>query len=147
MEIDPSHLPTDTAALHALVRQLLGTVKSQSLKIAELEARIAKLKRLQFGQSSEKVAHEIEQLELELDVLHEDEAVQAAARPAAVQALIEKPYRKPLPEHLPRQVEVHEPACICPNCGGAMRKLGEDITEVLDYVPASFKSLPRRKPG
>ena len=56
MEIDPNHLPTDTSALQALVRQLLGTVQTQGLKIAELEARIAKLKRSQFGQSSEKVA-------------------------------------------------------------------------------------------
>ena len=146
MEIDPNHLPTDTNALQALVRQLLGTVQAQSLKIAELEARIAKLKRLQFGQSSEKVALEIEQLEQELDALHEEEAVQAMARPAAVQALIEKPYRKVLADHLPRQVEMHEPACICPNCGGAMRKLGEDVTEVLDYVPASFKVIRHVRP-
>jgi transposase len=146
MEIDPNHLPTDTNALQALVRQLLGTVQSQSLKIAELEAHIAKLKRSQFGQSSEKIALEIEQLEQELDALHEEEAVQAMARPAAVQALIEKPYRKALPEHLPRDVTVHEPACICPNCGGAMRKLGEDITEVLDYVPASFKVVRHVRP-
>jgi transposase len=146
MEIDPNHLPTDTNALQALVRQLLGTVQAQSVKIAELEARIAKLKRSQFGQSSEKVALEIEQLEQELDALHEEEAVQAMARPQAVQALIEKPYRKALPEHLPRQIELHEPACTCPNCGGAMRKLGEDITEVLDYVPASFKVIRHVRP-
>jgi transposase len=146
MEIDPNHLPTDTNALHALVRQLLGTVQAQGLKIAELEAHIAKLKRSQFGQSSEKIALEIEQLEQELDALHEEEAVQAMARPAAVQALIEKPYRKALADHLPRQVEMHEPACICPNCGGAMRKLGEDVTEVLDYVPASFKVIRHVRP-
>jgi transposase len=146
MEIDPNHLPTDTNALQALVRQLLGTVQAQSVKIAELEARIAKLKRLQFGQSSEKVTLEIEQLEQELDALHEEEAVQAMARPAAVQALIEKPYRKALADHLPRQIELHEPACICPNCGGAMRKLGEDVTEVLDYVPSSFKVIRHVRP-
>lgn len=146
MEIDPNHLPTDTSALQALVRQLLGTVQAQSLKIVELEARIAKLKRLQFGQSSERVALEIEQLEQELDALHEEEVVQAMARPAAVQALIEKPYRKALPEHLPRQIELHEPACTCPNCGGAMRKLGEDVTEVLDYVPASYKVIRHVRP-
>jgi len=146
MEIDPANLPKDTAALQALVRQLLGTVKNQGLRIAQLEARIAKLKRLQFGQSSEKIAAEIEQLELELDHLHEEEAEAAAARPAAVQKLIETPCRKPLPEHLPREVEVHEPACTCPNCGGAMRKLGEDVTEVLDYVPASFKVIRHVRP-
>ena len=146
MEIDLAHLPEDTQVLQALVRQLVGTVKSQGLKIAQLEARIAKLKRMQFGQSSEKLAREIEQLELELDELHEDEGVRAAERPAPIQALVEKPYRKPLPEHLPREDEIHEPACTCPNCGGAMRRLSEDVTEVLEYVPASFKVIRHVRP-
>ena len=146
MEIDLANLPEDAQALKALVQQLVGTVKTQGLKIAQLEARIAKLKRMQFGQSSEKLAREIEQLELELDALHEEEASAAARRPAAVQKLIEKPYRKPLPEHLPREEEVHEPACACPNCGGALRRLGEDVTEVLEYVPAAFKVIRHVRP-
>lgn len=146
MEIDLANLPTDTDALHVLVRSLAGAVKSQGLKIAQLEARIAKLKRMQFGQSSEKIAAEIEQLELELDDIHEEEGKHAAERPAAVQALVEKPYRKPLPEHLPRQEEVHQPSCTCPNCGGQMRRLGEDITEMLEYVPASFKVIRHVRP-
>ena len=146
MEIDLANLPDDAGALKALVQQLLGTVKTQGLKISQLEARLAKLRRMQFGQSSEKLSREIEQLELELDTLHEDQAREAAERPAVVQKLIEKPYRKPLPEHLPREEEVHEPACACPNCGGTLRKLGEDITEVLDYVPASFKVIRHVRP-
>ena len=146
MDIDLAHLPTDTATLQALVLSLASEVKAKGVKIAQLEARIAKLKRLQFGQSSEKLAHEIEQLELELDELHEDEAAQAAERPAAVQALIGKPARRPLPPHLPREDEVHEPSCTCPNCGGQMRKLGEDVTEVLEYVPASFKVIRHVRP-
>jgi transposase len=146
MDIDLTHLPDDTAALKALVHALANEVKSKGLKIVQLEARIAKLKRLQFGQSSEKIAREIEQLELELDELHEDESAQATERPAAVQALVEKPARRPLPEHLPRQEEVHEPSCTCPNCGGAMRRLGEDVTEVLEYVPASFKVIRHVRP-
>ena len=72
MDIDLAHLPTDTQALQTLVRSLVGEVKAKGLKITQLEARIAKLKRLQFGQSSEKLTREIEQLEL--DELHEDEA-------------------------------------------------------------------------
>jgi transposase len=153
MEIDVANLPEDTDALKALVLTLAGEnaglradVKANALKIAQLEARIAKLRRLQFGQSSEKIAREIEQLELELDELHEDEGIRAAGRPAAVQVLIEKPARRPLPEHLPRQEEVHEPSCTCPNCGGAMRRLGEDVTEVLEYVPASFKVIRHVRP-
>ena len=146
MDIDLAHLPTDTQALQTLVRSLVGEVKAKGLKITQLEARIAKLKRLQFGQSSEKLTREIEQLELELDELHEDEAAQATERPAAVQALLEKPARRPLPPHLPREEEVHQPSCTCPNCGGKMRRLGEDVTEVLEYVPASFKVIRHVRP-
>jgi transposase len=146
MDIDLNHLPNDTQALQTLVRSLVGEVKAKGLKIAQLEARIAKLKRLQFGQSSEKLTREIEQLELELDELHEDEGVLAPERPAAVQALLERPARRPLPPHLPREEAVHEPSCTCPNCGGQMRKLGEDVTEVLEYVPASFKVIRHVRP-
>ena len=146
MDIDLANLPEDTEALQALVRQLAGAVKTQGLKIAQLEAKIAKLKRMQFGRSSEKIAREIEQLELELDELHEEEGARAAERPATVQALVEKPARRPLPPHLPREEEVHEPSCTCPNCGGAMRRLGEDVSEVLEYVPASFKVIRHVRP-
>jgi len=146
MDIDLANLPEDTEALQALVRQLAGAVKTQGLKIAQLEAKIAKLKRMQFGRSSEKIAREIEQLELELDELHEEEGARAAERPATVQALVEKPARRPLPPHLPREEEVHEPSCTCPNCGGAMRRLGEDVSEVLEYVPASFKVIWHVRP-
>jgi transposase len=146
MDIDLANLPTDTEALQALVRTLVGDVKAKALKIAQLEARLAKLKRLQFGQSSEKLAREIEQLELELDALQEEEGAQAAERPAAAEAPIDRPKRRPLPDHLPREEEVHEPSCACPNCGAEMRKLGEDVTEVLEYVPASFKVIRHVRP-
>ena len=53
----------------------------------------------------------------------------------------QKPARRPLPEHLPRE-EVHHPAaCSCPHCGGALRRIGEDVTETLDYVPGRFKVI------
>lgn len=153
MDIDLANLPDDSQALQALVRamadeirELTEEARSKGLKIAQLEVRIAKLKRMQFGQSSEKFAREIEQLELELDELHENAGKRAVGRPAAVQKLVEKPCRKPLPEHLPREEKVHEPSCTCPNCGAEMRKLGEDVTEVLEYVPASFKVIRHVRP-
>ena len=150
MDIDLVNLPSDTESLQALVRVLAGDVKSKGLLIEQLKAQIAKLRRMQFGKSSEKIDHQIAQLELQLDELHEDEGHAAATSPVVVQALIsqapEKPYRKSLPDHLPRQEEVHEPSCTCPNCGGSMRKLGEDVTEVLEYVPASFKVIRHVRP-
>jgi transposase len=147
MEIDLAQLPMDTQDLQALVRQLAGSVKTQALTIAQLKMQIARLRRMQFGKSSEKTAAEIEQLELALDTLHEEEAEQTARQPVAIAtAASEKPCRKPLPEHLPREEQIHEPSCTCPSCGGEMRKLGEDVTEVLDYVPASFRVIRHVRP-
>ena len=55
--------------------------------------------------------------------------------------------RKPLAEHLPRQEVVHEPSGTCPSCGGEMRKVGEDVSEVLDYVPGHFEVIKHVRPA
>ena len=51
-----------------------------------------------------------------------------------------------MPDHLPRHVVEHVTACECPACGGTLRRLGEDVTEVLDYVPASFRVVRHVRP-
>ena len=62
----------------------------------------------------------------------------------------DRPKRKPLPDHLPRQEIVHEPehdgAAPVPACGGDMARLGEDVTEVLDYVPGRFRVIRHVRP-
>jgi transposase len=59
----------------------------------------------------------------------------------------EKPARRALPEHLPRQTEIHQPEQeSCPGCGGELRKLGEDVSEMLEYVPARFKVIRHVRP-
>ena len=52
-----------------------------------------------------------------------------------------EPARRPLPDHLPREETLHPAPCTCPSCGGALRRIGEDITETLDYVPGRFKVI------
>jgi transposase len=53
-----------------------------------------------------------------------------------------KPTRRALPEHLPRETRRHDPKeTTCPQCQGELRKLGEDVAEVLEYVPASFRVI------
>jgi transposase len=55
--------------------------------------------------------------------------------------------RKPLPAHLLRERIVHEPAPACSCCGSTvLRKLGEDVTELLEYVPSSFKVIQLVRP-
>jgi transposase len=47
-----------------------------------------------------------------------------------------------LPAHLPRERLVHPAPAACPCCGGArLRKIGEDVTEMLEHVPASWKVI------
>jgi transposase len=58
-----------------------------------------------------------------------------------------KPARRPLPVELPREVETIAPKQeACPDCGGKLRLLGEDVSEVLEYVPARFKVIRTVRP-
>ena len=109
---------------------------------------------MQFGRSSERLGRRIEQLELRLEELEagEAEAISMAAAEDRPLPLREgnKPKRQPLPDHLPRTQVVHEPeqggACCCPKCGGDMASLGEDVTEVLDYLPGRFQVIRHVRP-
>lgn len=148
-------LPDDIDALKALVlamaqtvQQLETTVASRTQEIERLTLLIAKLKRMQFGRSSEKLARQIEQLQLELEELQTTETEQAPLPAAATTPAERKhPGRRPLPDHLPRDVHEHRPAePACPDCGGAWRVLGEDVSEVLEYVPASFRVVRHVRP-
>jgi hypothetical protein len=63
--------------------------------------------------------------------------------PAAVESAAEaqKPARRQLPPHLPGEELRHPAPCTCPSCGGALRKIGDELTETLDYVPGRFKVI------
>jgi len=138
-------LPDDVDALKALVREQRAQLQGHVAEIEHLKLLIAKFRRLQFGRSSEKLDREVEQLELRLEELQSTEAkAQAASKTEPAQKKI--PTRKPLPEHLPRERVVHAPACTCPECGHEMRQIGEDVSEVLDYVPARFRVIRHVRP-
>jgi transposase len=145
-------LPEDIEALKALVleqrAQLVEQRTQLELNLTEIEhlkLLIAKLKRMQFGRSSERLDREIEQYELRLEELQSTQAQQAAPAKSKAEEKVQ-PVRRPLPEHLPREQVLHQPACTCPDCGAAMRKIGEDVSEVLDYVPARFRVIRHVRP-
>src|ERR1051326_5917300 len=116
-------------------------------EIAKLRFQLARYRRAEFGRSSEKLAREAEQLELAIEALEADQAERLASASPVVGAAIEsavggrEPARRPLPEHLPRAGVIHSAPCTCPTCGGALRRIGEEITETLDYVPGRFKVI------
>jgi transposase len=122
-------------------------VSSARLEIERLKLLLAKARRAQYGQSSERGARLIEQLELQLAELEESTAEEETAaeitapreRAPPPGGSTRKPARRPLPEHLPRERIVYPAPCTCPKCGGPVRKLGEDVTETLECVPRRWK--------
>jgi transposase len=134
------------------VESLKALVLAKQSEIEYLNLMVLKLKRMHFGQRSEKMNADIRQLELRLEDL---ETNQAAAEPLPAQPAIlamnepaaKKPARRPLPAQLPREIETIAPKQkACPDCGGTLRPLGEDVSEVLEYVPARFKVIRTVRP-
>ena len=127
-------------------------LQEQVLRNEQLKARLARLLRERFGASSEKLRGSIEQLELVLEEVKAQIAETAPAEPeqpappATPAKTRKKPARKPLPDNLPREVVQHPAPCACPQCGGSLRPLGEDVTEVLEYVPGSFHVIRHVRP-
>jgi transposase len=116
---------------------------SREREIEHLNLLLVKLHRMQFGRKSEKLQRQIEQLELRLEELEsslrEPESKLPEPAPVTVSSTPAKPARRALPDHLPRQTRTHTPKeTACPQCQGELRKLGADVSEMLEYVPASF---------
>jgi len=142
-------LPDDIETLKRLIIDQQNKLDARDHEIEHLKLLIAKLRRLQFGRSSEKLDAKIGQLELlveELEANRAEQVRQSAAAPTAEVVQRERPVRRALPERLPRETVEHVPACACPDCGATMKRIGEDVAEVLEYVPASFKVIRHVRP-
>ena len=129
-------LPNDPAILKGLVASLASELKFRDILIEKLKHQLVGLRRHQFGSRSES----LDQLELTLE---EEEIARASGDPAeqAAPALAgekRRPKRRPLPDHLPRNETVLSAGDACASCGGRLKRLGEDVTEELEYVPGRF---------
>jgi transposase len=148
-------VPTTAHALPDDIETLKRLLIGRDEMIDKLVAEIARLKRWRFGRSAERMDATLMQLQLaladlqvpthseasdqETETVPVEESTQAAS-PKRTTHLRRVP--RAFPEHLPRETIVHAPAsCTCPDCGATMRKLGEDVSEMLDYVPGYFKVL------
>lgn len=124
-------------------------LRSRGARIEHLKLMVDKLRHALFGKKSEKIVIQLEQLELQLE---EEETTQAEAEAAVervspAQEPKSRTERKPLPEHLRREVVTHVPdGHCCPDCGGQLRQFGEDVSEQLEYIPESFKVIRHLRP-
>jgi transposase len=150
-----AHAQAQLTAAHARLSAASHTEQLLLATIKTLQLQLAVLRRVQYGRSSEKLDEQVAQLELQLEDAQEALGAIALATPVALeplQAMPDKPARKPrtMPEALPREHQRLEPLPIqsdCSHCtGNHWRCVGEDVTEQLHYVPASFKVLRTVRP-
>ena len=156
LAIKTAELAIRTGELTAAKNGLIVT----QLTIEKLKVQLARLRRERFGPSSERLSRAIEQLELALE---EAEAAQAEATapqtpepetpgpdapPSAETPAPAKKKRRTLPPELPRRDIVHMPEGVCKTCGGdERRKVGESVTEVLEYIPSRFEVIRHVRPA
>jgi len=142
MQPDEFIVPDDPSKLRALVDVLMSELKSSHIKITDLEQRLAGMNRHRFGTRSENADQlnlTLENAEIAAKMVAPDDEEAFELTGVADDDAPRKPKRKPLPDHLERNETVLTPSSdSCGSCGGAMRQIGEDATEELEYVPGRF---------
>jgi transposase len=147
--LNPSELKALIVEQHEQILIHHEQLLSRDAEIEHLQLLLAKLRRMQFGRSSEKVNRQIEQLELWLGELEQSRAVEGAesTKPTARETVAARPVRQPLPAHLRRDVQTDLPQHkACPDCGGKLKHLGEDVSEILEYVPERVLVIRQVRP-
>ena len=137
---DVADLPDDVEALKAMLRDAHVEInrhrvelRGRDLLIEKLKLQLSGMARHRFGSSAEG----LQQLQLmleDLEITRSTEVPAGAPEPASK----DKPVRKPLPDHLPRIEQVLETGEACEDCGGKLKRVGEDVTEELEYIPGRF---------
>ena len=168
-DLDRAAFPDDAARLRALLAERDAVIAERDAALAErdahllnarfeiekLKVQLAALRRERYGKSSERLATEIGQLEMLIGDLEEDQAEREAAAEKARRAKSKSDtprqpaVRRPLPEHLPRETVLHEPVLAC-RCGctdpARLARLGDDVTEVLEKIPARLQVIRHVRP-
>jgi transposase len=161
-----ANLPDDPARLKAMVAQLqaenaklTATLRAHDLMVQALRLRIARLKKQAFGKSSERIEREIEQLQLALEDLlvtaaeqgvvanDKDDLHEAPAATSTNTSATARPSRRPrVSADTPRERRELDPGSTCPDCGGALRVVGEDVSEILEMITAKLKVIEIARP-
>jgi transposase len=152
MPDDPTVLKGMIAALQAENAKMSATLRAHDLLVQALRIRIAKLQKQKFGASSEKIEREIEQLELalkdlrvataEADDTPPDDEDAPDTKDQAPETAEPKQRRRPkVSKDTPRERRELDPGDSCPDCGGDLRVVGEDVSELIDMIAAQLKVI------
>lgn len=117
------------------------------LYIARLEEQLKILREKHFGKSSEKVKGQINDLEHHVEDTEISLGLDIGNSSGEKNKTKQKPRRQKIPKSVPREDIIVNAPNKCRDCGEEdLRKIGEDVSEVLEYVPASFKVLRYIRP-
>jgi len=133
-------LPKDPIELRAVSELMAAEIKSQAYQIEKLEKELAAHRKARFGSKSESLDQLAFDLQEDAEIEAAAEAQKTAPKGDAEEAAPTKRThnRAPLPDHLDREEEILSPGDACGDCGGALKPLGEDVTEELEYIPGHF---------
>jgi transposase len=117
------------------------TIQQRDLKIGQLTHEVALLRRHKYGQRSEHL--NVLQISLldevtDADIAGIETELEQLQAPAATSAEKRQPKRSPLPPELPRTEIHHEPDNTQCTCGCQLKRIGEEVSEKLDYMPDVF---------
>jgi transposase/uncharacterized coiled-coil protein SlyX len=146
MELATSHtaLEEEVAAKGEALTQYSVTLAEFENEISYLREQIRLLTHKRFGASSEKLSREQLRLFLESDESMETEGVETENTVSVKEHRRRKCGRRPLPASLPRIDVIHDLSDeekICPNDGETLKKIGEETSEQLSYIPATMRVL------
>ena len=152
----------DVATLLDENAKLAARVAQQDALVEALKAEVVRLRRWRFGRSAEVLDAAVAP---ELPLAGGDTSATPTSWPSVDSAAVaptvpklvsvdvpnaRRTVRRParvLPPELPRVIRLHTPErCACPECGGALKRLGEDVSEQLDYVPGYFQVIRHVRP-
>ena len=152
LQAENARIVAENMRVQADIEKISATLRAHEALVQALQIQIARLKKQKFGASSERTLREIEQLELALEYLEiagaaaisatqpDDDAELSAEEQAAAPNTPRR--RKPLvAEGTPRERIVLDPGEDCPHCGGTLRLVGEDVSEILELIAARLKVI------
>jgi transposase len=135
-----------------MIAQLLEQLKSTKRENAQLEHQLQQLLCRLYGRSAERIDPNQQVLFAELLGQLQDQSsvpVPPKAAPSSKTGPVNGHGRRRLPSDLPREtklIDLPEEQKPCPCCGKMRVRIGQEISEKLDYVPAKVKVLQTVRP-
>jgi len=159
MEIDPHNLPSEVHVLQQIVLQLLQTVEDKDQLLARVQHQLAQLLRNRYGQKRERIdENQLFLFAAQIIAASQRASAATSSEESTADSLTSKEKketerrghgRRPLPKTLERRrvvFDLEESQRQCQHCQTPMQKIGEDVSERLEFIPAFLQVIEEVRP-